>query len=47
MKEHVLAALNVLLSMPDLQEKNDDETRRAATVMGSGVQRFMGLEVLD
>jgi DNA-binding GntR family transcriptional regulator len=31
MKEHVLAALDVLLSMPDLQEKNDDETRHSAT----------------
>jgi DNA-binding GntR family transcriptional regulator len=32
-KEHVIAALDVLLSMPGLQE-NDDETRHAATVMG-------------
>ena len=42
MKEHVLAALNVLLSMPDLQEKNDNETRHAATFMNSRVQGFRG-----
>jgi DNA-binding GntR family transcriptional regulator len=38
MKEHVLAALNVLLSMPDFRKEHDDETRHAAAVMGSGGQ---------
>ena len=52
MKEHVLEALDVLLSMPGLQEENADDKRLAATVMGSGVQgsgvqRFRALEVLD
>jgi DNA-binding GntR family transcriptional regulator len=32
MKEHVLEALGVLLSMPDLQEENGEEKRPAATV---------------
>jgi DNA-binding GntR family transcriptional regulator len=34
MKEHVRKALDVLLSMPDLQEKNAEETPHSATVMG-------------
>jgi DNA-binding GntR family transcriptional regulator len=34
MKEHVLEALDVLLSMPGLQEENGDQKRPAATVMG-------------
>ena len=32
MKEHVLEALDVLLSMSDLQEENAEEKRPAATV---------------
>ena len=32
MKEHVLEALNVLLSMSDLQEEDAEEKRPAATV---------------
>jgi hypothetical protein len=32
MKEHVLEALDVLLSMSDLQEENAEEKRLAATV---------------
>ena len=35
MKEHVLEALAVLLSMPGLQEENAGEIRPAATVMGT------------
>jgi hypothetical protein len=38
MKEHVLEALDVLLSMPGLHAENADEKVHAATVMGSGVQ---------
>ena len=34
MKEHVLEALDVLLSMPGMQEENGDQKRPAATVMG-------------
>ncbi len=34
MKEHVLEALDVLLSMPDLQEENTGETFHAASAMG-------------
>ena len=34
MKEHVLAALDVLMSMPGLQAENAEETLHAATVMG-------------
>ena len=34
MKEHVLEALGVLLSMPGMQEENGDQKRPAATVMG-------------
>jgi DNA-binding GntR family transcriptional regulator len=34
MKEHVLKALDVLLSMPGLQEENADQKRPAATAMG-------------
>lgn len=34
MKNHVLEALDVLLSMPGLQEENSDETLPAATVIG-------------
>jgi DNA-binding GntR family transcriptional regulator len=33
MKEHVLEALDILLSMPGLQEENSDETLPAATVV--------------
>ena len=32
MKEHVLEALDVLLSMPGMQEENGDQKRPAATV---------------
>ena len=34
MKEHVLEALNVLLSMPEFRDENSDQKRPAATVMG-------------
>jgi hypothetical protein len=34
MKGHVLEALDVLLSMPGLQEENADPKRPAATAMG-------------
>jgi len=34
MKEHVLEALDVLLSMPGFQEENAEEIRHAASVMG-------------
>jgi DNA-binding GntR family transcriptional regulator len=34
MKEHVLEALDVLLSMPGMQEENGDQKRPAATVLG-------------